>query len=58
MKWSRTDHISLSVTAAHMAKMQPAVSYGAIQGHPHLQHTPQGVQALSYKAVFDQLCVP
>lgn len=58
MKCSRTDYINLSVTAAFIAKVQPAVLCGAIEGHPYLQHAPQGVQALNYGAVLDQPCVP
>lgn len=58
MKCSRTAHFNLSVSTVCVAEMQPAPSCTAIQGHPYLQHIPQGMQALNYKAVLDQLCVP
>lgn len=57
-KHSRTDRIHLSVSAVRVAEMQPAASCIAVQGHPYLQHIPQGMQALNYRAVLDQLCMP
>lgn len=57
-KHSGTDHINLIVSTVHVAEMQPAASCTAVQGHPYLQHIPQGVHALNFRAVLDQLCVP
>lgn len=57
MKHSRADRINLSVSAVCVAEMQPAASCTTVQGHPYLQHIPQGMQALNYRAVLDQLCL-